>query len=412
MSSRTVVLPAESEFTEMVLARPALLVAERGDSSAERFFWQKVVEREPYNEEGWLRLASLADENQQAIGYLRRVLELNPQNDQALTRLHQALLEEGIALARQQNKSRARWLLMEASALHPQSEEAWFWLAAVAEKTSDAVRCLQKVLKLNPQHTEAINKLNQLYSMEANFTPVVKAWQCPMCAAGFQVELAACPNCRVKLNLTDLEAVLNNKEADRDVLLNAIQYYQNALESTEEFNSHYYLGLAYLHLGQFSESIQHFRRASGLRPDDLTLKAQLIVLEQKRTEIEARTVLVIDDSATIRKLVSMTLEKQGHRVMEAAEMMEALAKLNEATPDMILLDICLPGMDGYQICKIIKAYPSTKDVPVVMLSGKDGFFDKVRARLVGAQGYLTKPVVPNDLIKAVEAYCAVEKKQA
>lgn len=151
------------------------------------------------------------------------------------------------------------------------------------------------------------------------------------------------------------------------------------------------------------------RKASTLRPDDLLLKAQLISLEQKRTEALAKTVLVIDDSATIRKLVSMTLEQQGHRVMEAGEMMEALAKLNEATPDMILLDICLPGMDGYQICKIIKAYPSTKDVPVVMLSGKDGFFDKVRARLVGAQGYLTKPVVPHDLIQAVETYCAQEK---
>ena len=62
-------------------------------------------------------------------------------------------------------------------------------------------------------------------------------------------------------------------------------------------------------------------------------------------------------------------------------------------------------MDGYQICKIIKAYPTTKDVPVVMLSGKDGFFDKVRARMVGAQGYLTKPVSPQELLKAVKSYC-------
>jgi twitching motility two-component system response regulator PilG len=409
MISRTAAMPIDSEFSEMALVRPSFNVNVAHDATADRSFWQKVVEREPHNEDGWLHLAGLADDHQQAIVYLRRVLEVNPQNDQALARLHQALLNEGIALARNANKSRARWLLMEASALNPHNEEAWLWLAAVAEKPSDAIRCLQKVLKLNPQHTVAIAKLNQLFTHQASYAQQVKVWQCPMCAAGFQVELTTCPNCRAILTISSVEELLRNKDVDQDVLLNAIRHYQNLVESIEDFNAYYYLGLAFLQLNQLTEAVFHLRKASTLRPDDLLLKAQLIGLEQRRVEAQARTVLVIDDSATIRKLVAMTLEKQGHRVMEAAEMMEALAKLNEATPDMILLDICLPGMDGYQICKIIKAYPSTKDVPVVMLSGKDGFFDKVRARLVGAQGYLTKPVVPNDLISAVETYCVQDK---
>ena len=409
MISRTVVMPAEAEFPEMALVRPSFSVNPASDVQTDRFYWQKVVEREPHNEAAWLRLAALADDHQQAIVYLRRVLEINPQNEQALTRLHQALLNEGIDLAKSDNKSRARWLLMEASALNPHSEEAWLWLAAVAEKVPDAVRCLQKVLKLNPQHPVAIAKLNQLYSLQSNFVAPVKVWQCPMCSTGFPKEMPACPSCRSLLTLNNLEELLNNKDADVDVLLNAIRHYENLVESIEDFQAYFYLGLAYAQLNQLSEAVLSLRKASVLRPDDLQLKAQLIGLEQRRTEALAKTILVIDDSATIRKLVSLTLEQQGHRVMEAGEMMEALAKLNEATPDMILLDICLPGMDGYQICKIIKAYPSTKDVPVVMLSGKDGFFDKVRARLVGAQGYLTKPVVPHDLIQAVETYCAQEK---
>jgi twitching motility two-component system response regulator PilG len=409
MISRTVVMPVESELAEMALVRPGFNVNPNSDVTADRAFWQKLVEREPHHEDGWLHLAALADDRQQAILYLRRVLEINPQNEQALTQLHQALLNQGIELAKSDNKSRARWLLMEASALNPHSEEAWLWLAAVAEKPADAIRCLQKVLKLNPQHAGAITKLNQLYALQANFTPVAKVWQCPMCAAGFQTELTTCPSCHALLTLSNLDELLQNKDVDREALRNAIQHYENLVESIEDFNAYYYLGLAYLQLPQLSEAVLHLRAASALRPDDRLLKAQLVKLEQRRTEAQARTVLVIDDSATIRKLVAMTLEQQGHHVMEAAEMMEALAKLNETTPDMILLDICLPGMDGYQICKIIKAYPSTKDVPVVMLSGKDGFFDKVRARLVGAQGYLTKPVVPNDLITAVETYCALEK---
>ncbi|MBI1761794.1 MAG: response regulator [Acidobacteria bacterium] len=408
MIQSIVTLPVEPEFPELALARRGFQMM-KADDPGDRLFWQQVAEREPANEIAWMRLAMLAENDQQAIGYLRRVLEINPQNEQALIRLHQALLNEGATLAREGNKSRARWLLMEASALNPQSEEAWLRLAEVAEKSADSIRCLQRVLKLNPQNVEAIAKLNQTYALQANFAPAVKTWQCPLCAAAFQVELTTCASCRAILNLNDLEAVLANKDVDREVLLNAIRHYQNLTESVDDFHAYYYLGVAYLHLQQLPEAVQALRKASLLRADELHLKAQLIVLEQRQTEAQARVVLVIDDSATIRKLVSITLQKQGHRVLEAAEMMEALAKLNEATPDMILLDICLPGMDGYQICKIIKAYPSTKDVPVVMLSGKDGFFDKVRARLVGAQGYLTKPVVPNDLLKAVENYCGVEK---
>jgi twitching motility two-component system response regulator PilG len=408
MVQSTVTLPGEPEFSELTLVHRGFQMMKM-EAPSDRLFWQQVVEREPANEAAWMQLAALAENDQQAIGYLRRVLEINPQNEQALIRLHQALLNAGVALARDGNKSRARWLLMEASALNPQSEEAWLRLADVAEKSADSIRCLQRVLKLNPQNAEAIAKLNQTYALQSNFAPVIKTWQCPLCAAAFQVELTTCASCHSILNLNDLEAVLANKDVDREVLLNAIRHYQNLTESIDDFNAYFYLGVAYLHLQQLAEAVRALRKASSFRSDDLHLKAQLIMLEQRQTQAQARIVLVIDDSATIRKLVSMTLQKQGHRVLEAGEMMEALAKLNEATPDMILLDICLPGMDGYQICKIIKAYPSTKDVPVVMLSGKDGFFDKVRARLVGAQGYITKPVVPNDLLKAVENYCAVAK---
>jgi twitching motility two-component system response regulator PilG len=408
MVQSTVTLPGEPELSELALV-PRGFQRMKAEEPDDRLFWQRVVEREPANEAGWMRLAALAENDQQIIGYLRRVLEINPQNEQALLRLHQSLLNEGTALAREGNKSRARWLLMEASALNPQSEDAWLRLAEVAEKSADSIRCLQRVLKLNPQNAEAIAKLNQTYALQANFAPPVKNWQCPLCAAAFQVELTTCASCHAILNLNDLEAVLANKTVDREVLLNAIRHYQNLTESIDDFNAYLYLGVAYLHLQQLPEAVGALRKASSFRSDDLHLKAQLIMLEQRQTEAQARIVLVIDDSATIRKLVSMTLQKHGHRVLEAGEMMEALAKLNEATPDMILLDICLPGMDGYQICKIIKAYPATKDVPVVMLSGKDGFFDKVRARLVGAQGYITKPVIPHDLLKAVENYCAVAK---
>jgi twitching motility two-component system response regulator PilG len=84
--------------------------------------------------------------------------------------------------------------------------------------------------------------------------------------------------------------------------------------------------------------------------------------------------------------------------------MEALSKLNEATLDLMLLDIGMPHMDGYQLCKLVKTNETTSDIPIVMLSGKDGFFDKVRGKMAGAVGYITKPFEPTALIEAVETY--------
>ncbi len=116
------------------------------------------------------------------------------------------------------------------------------------------------------------------------------------------------------------------------------------------------------------------------------------------------SILVIDDSPTIQKIVSITLEKKGYDVHVAGDGMEALAKLNEVTPRLIFLDINLPHMDGYQLCKIIKSHDITKEVPVIMLSGKDGFFDKMRGKMVGAKDYITKPFQSNTLVDAVEKY--------
>jgi twitching motility two-component system response regulator PilG len=93
----------------------------------------------------------------------------------------------------------------------------------------------------------------------------------------------------------------------------------------------------------------------------------------------------------------------------AEDGMEAVAKLNAMKPDLVLLDITMPKMNGYQVCKVIKQSPFTKDLPVVMLSGNDGFFDKVKGRMAGATDYLTKPFEPAVLLKAMDKYFAKKR---
>jgi twitching motility two-component system response regulator PilG len=118
----------------------------------------------------------------------------------------------------------------------------------------------------------------------------------------------------------------------------------------------------------------------------------------------ARRILIVDDSPTVCKIVSITLKKRGFKVSTAADGVEAMAMISADRPDLILLDINMPRMDGYQLCKLIKGYPETKDIPVVMLSGKDGFFDRVRGKLVGCSDYITKPFDPEQLVATVEQY--------
>ena len=112
-------------------------------------------------------------------------------------------------------------------------------------------------------------------------------------------------------------------------------------------------------------------------------------------------ILVVDDSPTICRLVATTLEKRGYQVHAATDGMDALAKINECSPDLIFLDITMPRLDGYQLCKIIKSNADLKQTPIVMLSGKDGLLDKVKGRMAGASDYITKPFKPNTLIQTV-----------
>ena len=112
-------------------------------------------------------------------------------------------------------------------------------------------------------------------------------------------------------------------------------------------------------------------------------------------------VLVIDDSNTIRRSAEIFLKQGGHDVLLAEDGFDALAKVNDFQPHLIFCDILMPRLDGYQTCAIIKRNPKFASVPIVMLSSKDGVFDKARGRMVGAHDYLTKPFTKDQLLHAV-----------
>ena len=121
-------------------------------------------------------------------------------------------------------------------------------------------------------------------------------------------------------------------------------------------------------------------------------------------------VLVIDDSNTIRRSAEIFLKQGGHEVLLAEDGFDALSKVNDHKPHLIFCDILMPRLDGYQTCAIIKRNAQFSSVPVVMLSSKDGVFDKARGRMVGSQDYLTKPFTKDQLLQAVQQFGIVPQE--
>ena len=115
-------------------------------------------------------------------------------------------------------------------------------------------------------------------------------------------------------------------------------------------------------------------------------------------------VMVIDDSKTIRLTAETVLKKVGYEVITAVDGFDALAKIADNKPDIIFVDIMMPRLDGYQTCALIKNNSKFKATPVIMLSSKDGLFDKAKGRIVGSDEYLTKPFSKDELLGSVRQY--------
>jgi twitching motility two-component system response regulator PilG len=120
-------------------------------------------------------------------------------------------------------------------------------------------------------------------------------------------------------------------------------------------------------------------------------------------------VMVIDDSITIRRSAEIFLKSAGCTVILAEDGFDALAKISNEHPDLIFVDIMMPRLDGYQTCSLIKRNARYKSTPVIMLSSKDGLFDRARGRMVGSDQYLTKPFTQDSLIETVQAYAEAIK---
>lgn len=239
---------------------------------------------------------------------------------------------------------------------------------------------------------------------------------CPFCNANIDPQQFQCSSCRAMLTLADLESLLANSNVDSEAIQEAVTQMESEYRSRPFCeNDLTILGIGHLNLRNYRAGREYLQEASRLNPNNVILASHVNAIAIRMEEMDraadaastmpkGRTILVVDDSATVRKLISAKLEKSGHKVICAEDGVEALARIDERMPDLVLLDITMPRMDGYEVCKNIRSNPAAQSIPVVMISGKDGFFDKVRGKMAGTTGYITKPFGPETLMRALETY--------
>ena len=365
----------------------------------------------------------------------------------------QKLLHKGILATKNGDRLEARNFLTQATELDSLSEDAWMWLASISDYPEELAAFLSNVLTVNPSNERAIKWLAETETLLARSTEphdlgvadagasesgdpllssnvpdhtppdthVTRGSICPFCHHENDGGSFQCRSCYAALSLSDIESLLSDTATDRDRLQHAVTEMETEWDlndlNEKELTA---LGLGHINLKNFDEGLGYLHELLRKEPNNVILAGQLNAIAirldemQRQNEIDeakpkGKTILVVDDSATVRKLLSSKLEKSGHNVVCAVDGVEGLARIAEALPDMVFLDISMPRKDGYEVCKEIRANPVAKHLPVVMISGKDGFFDKVRGKMAGASGYVTKPFGPDALMKALETHLTAEE---
>ena len=397
------------------LLRDGIAAAQSGNKVRARFIIRQVVGLEAENEVAWLWLANVAADPAEALSCLRAVLKLNPDNRHAKTGLVAAIVRAAIDAAQRKEYPPARQLLREALDLDPNNEHALLWMAGVSTYPTDSIRYLRRVLELNPNNERAKQGLRQYEAQHGS-------WACPLCESLHREAVDRCPACKAVVSLNLPAAFDQPTGADETAMGRAIARLGPLAQKTPGGPAAFCLGLAYLNIGQPAEAIRVFNTAATRIDADAHWKAQVQKLAahwrsvpgHRGTKGDTTTapplVLVVDDSATVRKLVTVALQGAGYRVVSLADGLQVAEGLKaHGVPALAILDINMPGMDGYAVCALLKENPETAKVPVVFLTGKDGFFNKMRGKWAGAAEYLTKPFQPKALVDVVNKIVPVKK---
>jgi twitching motility two-component system response regulator PilG len=337
------------------------------------------------------------------------------------------LLDEAIRMAEGRHFKRAKLLLTKIIKQDSRNHIAWLWFSRIAENLKTLEATLKNAARIAPKDSDIAEEIRKFSkaksrSIEEPFS------RCPYCWYPLEKDIIKCPHCKSHLFIHTLFFELKHL-GEKSILKKAIERYSRVTEREKNQQARYWLGLAYLNMDKNEEALNQLDLAAKLDPKDefysdqlnallkhlaSTRSSQNRKLPKKDRNVSAsaifmrnrvkRKILVVEDSSTTRKVIAVTLSQKGYDIIEAGDGLEALSKLNEVRPDLVLLDLILPKMDGYKILSIIKENAEFGDIPVIMLTSKDGILNKVKGKVAGSAAYLTKPFDPSQLVQTIEKH--------
>ncbi len=329
------------------------------------------------------------------------------------------LLRKAIRRAEGNHFKEARKLLAGFLKLHPRNYEGWLWHSRVTGNMTVIERSLINARKLAPSNPEVEKEIAN-FNLAQKRKCKGKLKRCPFCWSVIEFGTPVCPTC-VAFLIVRRDRLAHIKNADAEELNASVQRYKRVVKREKDnISVLFYLGVAMLNLEKWTEGGDYLSKAARLSPKDAFLAEQLnttLKFLASRSKVKTRmsvvkspppsmgrTILVVEDSSTTRMVITVALKGHGFRVLEAKNGIEALSLLNQELPDLIVLDLILPEMDGYQILSIVKKSPGFKNIPVIVLTAKDKFIDKLRGKLAGSDKYLTKPFDPEKLVGMVDGF--------
>lgn len=391
------------QFRQSLLARAVMIARSNRVEARARF--QEVAALSPSDTRIWQALCNLADSRGEQAKYLRELLRVAPDHHHARTALRRLLAESARELraANELEESRNRW--REALEVAGSDIELWLGYADACDDPVEAKRAIHAAQELDSHDPRVIEALAAL-----NGTPI---------------DPTALPNPDDAFARFDVAepftSLVETEEVDDSMLDSLAQLGQTAVRALAKVAPETEQPAPIAIEDIVEAPVMEVVDVVAAEPVEIgAVASEEVAVIDEAVTVDATpqaptaaaavsdgpaTVMVVDDSPTIRKILGLTLERAGFNVVLANNGQSALQSLREVVPNVILLDISMPDLDGYEVCKRIKQDPRTNAVPVIMLSGKGAFFDKVKGHMAGATEYLTKPFETPAVLAVVTSHC-------
>ena len=344
---------------------------------------------------------------------------------------HTEILFRAISRAESGDFHKAQSLLARILKTDSNNGKAWLWYARTADNLKTINISLKNASIISPDDPEIVAEIRKAKSATAskneNGVPIK---HCLFCWAPVPEDKSVCHYCHAYLDIPDefFGTMFSGRQEEPDlkIIMESFQKFTKAtILNHDKAWLHFCLAMVHVNLNQWDEAREELKLAAEMEPDNGSYRDKIEILSEFMNETKSfsdraslprpdakspeigengKSIMVVEDSKTTRTVIRKMLTPKGYNVIEAGDGIEAIARFGEKTPDLILLDILMPGMDGYQTLATLKKMHDLSNIPVIMLTAKDTLIDKLRGKMSGSNEYLTKPFNALDLTKKIKEY--------